>query len=233
MPDKFYFIQKVDRQAEIFIFGDITEWPYDELGEKSAIGLVNEIKDLDVDVINVHIDSYGGSIKEAWGMYNALRAHSAEVHTYADGFVCSAALYPFLAGNTRTASSVSAFYMHEGLTGAYGYADDLRKAADEIDVITAIGVNAFVDQAGMDEETVKKLMKDETWLSATQALDLGIATEVVAGTSAARTQSARRQVVQLLTGSKAHQERKPEKKEPEQKEPEQINAIKKFFNKEN
>lgn len=226
--ERFYFIQQAAGVADIFIFGDICEWPYEWLGEKSAQSLVNEIKDLDVDVINVHIDSYGGSIKEAWGMYNALREHKAAVHTYADGFVCSAALYPFLAGETRTASSVSAFYLHEGLTGAYGYADDLRKAADEIDVITAIGVNAFVEVAGMDENTVKQLMKDETWLTAAQALDCGIATEIKAGTAAARSQSARKQVLQLLTERKAAQE--PEQKDPE--EPENKNAIKKFFDKE-
>lgn len=226
MPnDRFYYIQQAERKASIYIFGDICEWPWEELGEKSAAGIVNEIKGLDVDVIDVHIDSYGGSIKEAWGMYNALKNHPAEVHTFADGFVCSAALYPFLAGETRTASNVSAFYLHEGLTGAYGYAEDLRKAADEIEVITSIGVNAFVDAAGMDEETVKQLMKDETWLTASQAFDLGIATEIRAETVAARTQSARSKVVQLLTARKAAQG--PEQKNPE--EPEIKNVIKKFF----
>ena len=232
MADKYYFIQQANRQADIYVFGDICEWPWEELGEKSAASLVNEIKALDVDVINVHIDSYGGSIKEAWGMYNALKEHPAEVHTFADGFVCSAALYPFLAGVTRTASSVSAFYLHEGLTGAYGYAEDLRKAADEIDVITSIGVNAFVEAAGMEEDTVKQLMKDETWLTAAQALDYGIATEIKAGTAAARTQSARKQVVQILTEKQTPRTVK-EEKDPEPKEPEKVNKIKKFFNKEN
>ncbi len=234
MPtERFYFIQKAEQTADIFIFGDIAEGPYEWLGEKSAQSIVNEIKDLDVDVINVHIDSYGGSIKEGWGMYNALREHKAEVHTFADGFVCSAAMYPFLAGAVRTASSVSAFYLHEGLTGAYGYADDLRKAADEIDVITSIGVNAFVEVAGMDEETVKKLMKDETWLTAAQALDCGIATEIKAGATAARSQSARKQILQMITGRKSAPEQEPKKtEEPKVPEiPEVKNAIKNFFNK--
>ncbi len=173
MPEnkRFYFIQQIERTADIYIFGDITEWPWEEFGDKSAFGIVNEINSLDADVINVHIDSYGGSIKEGWGMYNALRQTKAVVHTYADGFVCSAALYPFLAGSTRTASSVSAFYLHEGLTGAYGYADDLRKAADEIELLTDIGITAFTENTDLDADAVRDLMSKETWMSAQQALE--------------------------------------------------------------
>ena len=95
---KFYAIQQADRAADLYIFGDIVPFVLFD-GDVSAHSLEQQIKDLDVDEIRVHIDSYGGSVSEGWAIYNALRQHPAKVVSYGDGFVASAALYPFLAGD--------------------------------------------------------------------------------------------------------------------------------------
>lgn len=175
----FYQVMQNEKSADVYIFGNIIGRALEEFGEQSAVTLTDKIKNLDVDEINVHIDSYGGEVKEAWGMFNALRQHKAKINTYADGFVASAAIFPFLAGDNRYANSVSAFFMHKCIGGASGYADDLRKAADDIDFMTETGANAFVDVCGMDKDKVLDLMGAETWLNAEQALEFGIATEIV------------------------------------------------------
>lgn len=179
MAVPFYQIIQSGNTADIFIFGNISEWEYEDLGQRSAHGLAAELQNLDVETINVHIDSYGGSVKEAWGMYQALVHHKATINTYADGFVASAALYPYLAGEKRYASSLSAFYLHKVIGGASGYAEDLRKAADEIDFMTNTGINAFVEVAGMDKDNVLALMEAETWLTAEAAKTNGIVTDIV------------------------------------------------------
>lgn len=196
---KMFDITQNGREANIFIYGDITSYPYK--ANKSAASIVEELQALDADVINVHIDSYGGSVKEGWGMYNALREHKAKIRTYADGFVASAALYPFLAGDERYASSVSAFFLHQVAVGAHGYAEDLRAAADDADLMTDIGIQAFVDVAGMTKEKTLELMKQETWLKPQTALELGICTAITkGGESQTYTQSVRQQIIQKLTG---------------------------------
>lgn len=198
---RFYQIVQSDRTADIYIFGDITRWPY-AAGDKSAGGLVREIQGLDVDVINIHINSYGGSVSEGWAMYNTLREHKAQIHTYADGFVASAALYPFLAGDRRTASSLSAFYLHEVQSGACGSAANLRAAADDADMMTDIGIQAFVERAGMTEAKVRELMQAETWLRPGEALELGIVTEMYrSGNSGPYTQSAQAAVFRQIFGA--------------------------------
>lgn len=194
---KYYAIQQADRQADIYIFGDIVPFEFFE-GDVSANGIKNQIKGLDVDEIRVHIDSYGGSVSEGWAIYNALREHPARVTTYGDGFVASAALYPFLAGDERIASNLSAYYMHQVLVSAEGYADDLRKAANEADTMTDIGINAFVERAGMDAETVKSLMAAETWLTPAQALEYGIATAIAVDTTAPVAQAAKKDIMQKM-----------------------------------
>lgn len=200
MKKTYYTITQESKEADIHIFGEIVSYPY-KPGDYSAGSLVRELKELDADVINVHIDCFGGSVKEGWGIYNALKQHKAKVNTYADGFVASAALYPFLAGDNRYASSVSAFYLHEAMTSAHGYASDLREAADDIEKLTDIGIQAFVETTGCTEQTIKDLMQKETWLNPAEALELHIATSVVkADGDHGYTQSVRQTIVQALKG---------------------------------
>lgn len=180
------------------MLGDIVDeqWWDDETSPKSVI---DAIKGLDAQEINVYIDSYGGSVAAGWGIYNALRQHPAKVRTYGVGFVASAALFPFLAGDERYASTLSAFYLHEAWTGTTGYADDLRKAADGLETLTEIGISAFVERAGMERDKVLELMHEETWLTPEAALELGIATAITQESRRDPAQSARREIMQRLT----------------------------------
>ena len=192
-----------DRTADVYIYGDITSWRAVE-SDVSAYSFTSDINAVDADVIRVHVDSYGGEVSEGWAMYNALREHKAKIETYADGFVASAAVFPFLAGDVRQASPVSIFYLHEVSLMTYGYADDLQKAADEVRKMTEIGVQAFVERTNMDAEEVKALMAAETWLSPEEALDKGIVTKIVTERAAAGSQqSARMAVVGALLNRRA------------------------------
>lgn len=183
------------------MLGDIVDerWYAEETSPQSVI---DAIKGLDTQEISVYIDSYGGSVAAGWGIYNALRQHPAKVKTYGVGFVASAALYPFLAGDERYASPLSAYYLHEAWTSASGYADELRRAADQIESLTDVGVNAFVERAGMERDKVLELMRAETWLTPESALELGIATALIKDDSGGPAQSARREIMQRLTQPK-------------------------------
>lgn len=214
---KFYAIQQLDRGADIYIFGDIVSYPWTEHGEASGMSIVNQIKNLDVDEIRVHIDSYGGSVSEGWAIYNALRQHPAKIVAYGDGFVASAALYPFLAGDERIASSLSAYYFHQVLVTASGYADDLRAAADDAEKMTEIGINAFVERTGMDADQVRQLMEAETWLTPAQALDYGIATSITQDAALPVAQDAKKAIMQrVLNPPEEKTETKPEEKPKEE-----------------
>ena len=210
---KFYAIQQSDRAADLYIFGDIVPFVLFD-GDVSAHSLVQQIKDLDVDEIRVHIDSYGGSVSEGWAIYNALRQHPAKIVAYGDGFVASAALFPFLAGDERIASSLSAYYFHQVMISASGYADDLRAAADEAEKMTEIGINAFVERTGMDADQVRQLMQAETWMTPAQALDCGLATSITTDGALPIAQDAKRAVMQRVLNPP--DETKPEEKPKEE-----------------
>lgn len=214
---KFYAIQQLDRGADIYIFGDIVSYPLTEQGEASGMSIVNQIKNLDVDEIRVHVDSYGGSVSEGWAIYNALRQHPAKIVAYGDGFVASAALYPFLAGDERIASSLSAYYFHQVMVAASGHASDLRAAADKAEKMTEIGINAFVERTGMDADQVRQLMEAETWLTPAQALDYGIATSITQDTALPVAQDAKKAIMQrVLNPPDEKTETQPEEKPKEE-----------------
>lgn len=219
MGKQYYAIQQAQREADIYIFGDIVPFEFFE-GDVSAHGITQQIKDLDVDQINVHIDSYGGAVSEGWAIYNALKNHPAKVVTYGDGFVASAALYPFMAGDDRYASNLSAYYFHQVWVSASGYADELRAAANEAELMTEVGLNAFTDNTGMTADEVRELQKSETWLTPSEALERGIATAILADTAPKHAQDAKRQILQRVLDRAPATERIPEPN-PEQEKPPQ------------
>ena len=211
--NRYFAIQQAERTADIYIFGDIVPFAFFE-GVVSAHSIVQQIQALDVDTIRVHIDSYGGAVSEGWAIYNALREHPAKIVTYGDGFVASAALYPFLAGDERYASNLSAYFFHQVITGASGYASDLRAAADEADVLTEIGMAAFTERAGMSEDTVRQLMENETWLSPQQALEHGVATAIVSDATPKLQQNVKKMILQQFTGQSNQPSAAPAPKNP-------------------
>ena len=94
---------------------------------------------------------------------------------------------------------MSAFYFHPVLTGAYGYADELRAEADAADKLTEIGRQALVDVAGLSQEAAQALLDSKTWYSPQQMLDMGIATAITGKSDAAGAQqSARAAVIRQL-----------------------------------
>lgn len=176
-PKKFYSVQQAGHEASIHIFGDIVSEQFCP-EDVSAYSLLQQIEAADADVISVYIDSYGGLMSAGWAIYNQLKQHRARIRTYGVGFVASAALYPFLAGDERYAVEPSAYFLHPAQVEAYGSPDDLRAAAGFAEQMTEIGLAPF-EQSGVDLDLVRKMMQQETWLSPTGALQCGIATGVL------------------------------------------------------
>lgn len=176
---KFYQISTSERTAQINIYGNITSWPWEELGGVSAKDIKQEIDDLDVDTIDVYINSYGGEVAEALAIYNALRRHSASVHTYCDGFACSAATIVFAAGDIRTMGSIALLMIHNCMS-YLGYANsaEMRKAAEDNDKINQSSIEAYKRITNLSEDEIKEMMDAETWLTAEECKKCGFATDI-------------------------------------------------------
>lgn len=173
---KYYSLESKNDVADLYIFGDITSWPWLE-SDVSASGIVNELQSLDAKEINVHINSYGGEVAEGLAIYNTLKNSDMKVTTICDGFACSAASVIFMAGDERIINEASLLMIHNAWTYANGNATELRKAAEDLDKITQASVNAYVSRATISEDEIKNLMDNETWITAQEAVEYGFATK--------------------------------------------------------
>lgn len=176
---RYYSLEVQGNQADIYIYGDIVSWPWLE-SDVSSYNLAQEIAALEgVDTINVYINSYGGEVAEGLAIYNALRRHKAKIRTVCDGFACSAASVVFMAGDERVMSNASLLMIHNAWMLAMGDQNDLRKNADDLEIINAATIQAYLNHVNISEDKLREMMDAETWISAADALEMGFATAVV------------------------------------------------------
>lgn len=178
MKERFYqLVNQSDQEATLYIYGDITSIKWFE-NDVCVYDLAKEIGELNGKKLNVRINSYGGEVAEGLAIYNLLRFYGGEVVTICDGFACSAASVVFMAGKQRIMPKSSLLLIHNAWTRASGDANDLRKAADDLEKITQPSVDIYSSVSNLSEEEIKKMMDEETWISADEALSYGFATEV-------------------------------------------------------
>lgn len=207
MIKKYYSLETEGEKADLYIYGDITSWPWYE-SDVSAYLLSKKLEELkDVSEINVYINSYGGEVAEGLAIYNALKRHKAKVITHCDGFACSISSVIFMSGDERIMNNASALMIHNAWSWASGNANDFRKQADDLEKITQLSVNAYMSQVSITEEELKSMMNEETWLMPQDALEYGFATSV-SGTEESEkpSQSVRKNIMQQLHKTKKEKE---------------------------
>lgn len=198
MKSKYYALTTNGQTADIYIFGDITSWEWLE-SDVSSYTLSKELQGLDVDTINVHINSYGGEVAEGLAIYNTLKNHKAKVETICDGFACSAASVIFMAGDTRVMNPASLLMIHNVWTSTAGDANELRKTADDLDKITSASIAAYKEHTNLSEEEIKAMLDNETWLTPQEALDKGFATAIKdTGNSKNPSQNVRQSIINKI-----------------------------------
>lgn len=175
---RYYSLVVQGDEADIYIYGDIVSWPWFD-SDVTSYNLAKEIEGLEVDQINVYINSYGGEVAEGLAIYNALRRHKAKVRTVCDGFACSAASVVFMAGDERVMSNASLLMIHNAWLLTWGDMNQLRKEADDLEIINAAAIQAYMNHINISEEELKAMLDAETWISAADALEMGFATTVV------------------------------------------------------
>lgn len=164
--------------AAIYIYGDIGESWWEET--TTAKQLVPEIAALDVDQINLHINSYGGSVPDGLAIYNALKRHRASVHVHIDGVAVSCASYIAMAGDTVTMARNAQMMIHAPWTYGSGNAVQLRELADDLDRYANAMAHAYADKSGKSYDDALALLTDgvDHWLLADEAQAEGFADEV-------------------------------------------------------
>lgn len=163
--------------------GDSRDWWTGEVIESqtSAKYVMSQLQSAtDIQNINLYINSNGGDVKEGLGIYNQLKRHPAQKTAYIDGFACSIASVIAMAADKVIMGNNTLMMIHHASMGVFGNAEELRKAANDVEVIDKASCSSYLTKAGdkLDEETLNQLLDAQTWLSAEQCLQYGLADEI-------------------------------------------------------
>lgn len=169
-------------KAELHIYQAIG---YDPWGEGiSARQLAQQISELDVDAIDVYINSPGGDAWDGIAIMNALRRHRATVTVTVDALAASAASVIAMAGDHVVMNRGAELMIHEASGCVWGDAEEMRKTASVLDKLCESYADAYAARAGGDRDTWREAMRAETWYTAEEAVEAGLADEWVDAPSA-------------------------------------------------
>lgn len=256
---KFRFEQLAgDSVYKLYIYDNVTAYgdfnwetyDYDD-ADTSANFFRDQLAQIPDDVeIELHVNSYGGDVKEGIAIYNLLKQHGAHKTCYVDGFAYSIASVICLACDKIIMGLGTSMLIHNMSMYVYGNAEMLRKCADDLDVLMESNRKIYMTRAkNLTEEELADMMDKETYLTPEQCLEYGFCDEI--GTYQADqnrlNQQADKKVQQLqqqLNSLRSfrqemkdfiHMQQEPdnlpqlEPKEPDPKEPEQKNSNQKVL----
>lgn len=168
-----YTIRNVGDESVIRIYDEIW-W----LGV-NASDFVRDLDDVTAPKIRVEINSPGGDIFDGIAIYNALRAHPAEVTTRVDGMAASIASIIVQAGDRRIMLGGSQMMIHNASGLTIG---DAKTHAEMVDILRQqdrVLAAIYAERSGRPADGFAVAMDAETWMTAAEAVEAGLADEVV------------------------------------------------------
>ena len=173
-------VKNDDKSAELMLYGDIAESFWGDT--ISAKEVTEYLADLDVENIDVYINSNGGVVDTAIAINNALRRHKAKVTVNIDGIAASAATLITCAGDIVRMPKNALFMIHNPSTIAMGDSEEMRKQADVLEKYKNSITETYLQKVNIDKEKLSELMGNETWLNAEEALEYGFIDEITENT---------------------------------------------------
>lgn len=150
---------------------------YDEISwyGTNARSFAQELDDLDVDEIDLRLNSPGGNAWDGVAIFNALRAHPAKVHVTVDGMAASAASAIAMAGDTVRMNRGAQMMIHDASGFAMGNQATMTKTAEWLGQLSDSYADIYAARAGGTADEWRAVMREETWYKAAEAVEAGLA----------------------------------------------------------
>ncbi len=130
-------------------------------------------------IINLHINSYGGSLFAGLATVDTIRRLNAEVHSIIDGAAASAATIISASCAKRSIGKYSKMLIHQLSAGAYGkyteLEDDMENNKHLMDTIKAI----YKEYTKVPMKKLNEILKHDLWFDSKTCLELGLVDEII------------------------------------------------------
>ena len=171
--------QAFDRQVYI---NEITEETGDAID--SAIRFWNKVdNECNIPIeerqpIKIYINSPGGSLTGSFTCIDSIAMSKTPIWTIATGCAYSGGFFIFISGHKRFAYPTSSFLYHEGSAGNSGTASQFANFAAFYKKQLGQLKDVVLKYTKIDEKMYKEIQKDDFWLTAEEALKLGVCDEI-------------------------------------------------------
>lgn len=181
-PFNFCFQQAGNNVHKLYIYDDVTAygtfdwttWTFKD-SETSAKYFREQLAAIpDADTIELHINSNGGSVKEGVAIYSQLKQAACKKIGYVDGVAYSVAFLILQACDERVMGLGTSALVHNMWMSVDGNAKELRKAADDLDVLMESNRKIFLERSNLEEQQLIEMMEAETFLTPDQCLEYGL-----------------------------------------------------------
>lgn len=174
---------------DIDIYGDIGESRDWWTGEKEGVGaksFLDTLRGAKGKAVNLHINSGGGSVIDAYAMMTAISNHDGKVTAYIDGLAASAASFLVAAADEVVMSSVAWMMIHNASAFCWGNAEEMRAQAEYLEKVDAQIRGIYARRsATRDEADFARAMGETTWFTADDALEWGLVDRIEESVAAA------------------------------------------------
>ena len=164
-----------------------TVWLYEEIGGWCGLDAAEFVQDLAAITtarIELRINSPGGSVFDGVAIHNSLVDHPAAVDVHVDGLAASIASVIAMAGDTITMGAGTQMMIHDGWGLCVGNAADMRVLADLLDQISDDIAGFYARRTGGALADWREVMRAETWYTADEAVEAGLADRVTTAKTA-------------------------------------------------
>lgn len=138
----------------------------------------------DAEVLHVYINSPGGDVFESRAIMAALARFPGKKIAHIDSLCASAATSIAMACNEIEMADGAFFMIHNAMGIGAGDKHALRDRADLLEKVEGSIVADYTARTGKSADEVAAFMNEETWFSATEALEHGFIDRVTAAPAA-------------------------------------------------
>jgi ATP-dependent protease ClpP protease subunit len=167
--------EAAERVIEVFVYGEIGAWGI------TANQFVQDLRAMDdgVSPVVAAFNSIGGDLFDGLAMHNALSRLGERCTGRIDALAASAASVAVCGAHRVVIAANAMLMIHNPYTYAGGGAEDFRRVADVLDQTLEAIIAAYKAKApNIDDAELRRMVNAETWLTANEALALGLADEV-------------------------------------------------------
>lgn len=154
---------------------------YDYYGMEavSAKSIAEALPEDGSDVV-VEVNSNGGLVTVGSDIYTTLKNYSGHVTVEVTGMAASACSVAIMGADKVVISPTAQIMIHKALLNwVSGNSDDFESAANALKASDRGIINAYKAKTGLSEDELLELMKNETYMSADEAVEKGFADEIM------------------------------------------------------